>query len=463
MRARRKTDPLFPIVPINETAVVIPIPRAEGETVIELEALEPPVKRLTRARSGSIDLQSVGLSTAPLEPQATVLVDRYYPLELADAAAAMREAHDLDSLLLALAMGTHAFCDHVSIYLHVPAQTALLGQLTLDRGQLDRARVREQTLSLAIPSFVSRLVSRGQIYIGPPPDVGPSVQVLRDTGVLSARDLLVVPVIFEQETFCVVLGHSYTRPLPDKIGQKLARLALEAAVALAHQSTALTLAPGSTPVEPPPPSAANLPVRWRSADLAAAVVEPEAADLGEPAIRALVVQLGDRSAKIRESAARELRSMLGREPLERILDEVRRDLTAPDPGDRIAAIRRLGQLGDTGAVSPLVVLLGDPDPAVAERAHRALVKITGQDHGDRESHWERWWRANRHRSRREWLVQGLGHPSLPVRITAKHQLELLDDRPLEFDPNAPKKERDARRQSLLERISFDSWWADNEM
>ena len=461
MRARRKTDPLFPIVPINETAVIIPIPPSRGETVIELEALEPPVKRLTRARSGSIDLNSVDVPGPPLEPQATVLVDRYYPLELADAAAAMREARDLDRLLLALAMGTHAFCDHVSIYLHVPAQTALLGQLTLDRGQLDQTRVREQTISLGIPSFVSRLVSRGQIYIGPPPDVGPSVQVLRDTGVLSARDLLVVPVIFEQETFCVILGHSYARALPEKIGQKLARLALEAAVALAHQSTALTLVPAPPPVEPPPPPPRDLPVRWRSADLVAA--QPEPAGLGEPAIRALVVQLGDRSPEVRESAARELRPLLGHQPLERILDEVRRGLTAPDPGPRAAAIQRIGQLGDPQAVSPLVVLLGDPDPTVAGRAHRALVTITGQDHGDRESHWERWWRANRHRSRREWLVQGLGHASLPVRITAKHQLEVLDERPLEFDPNAPRKERDARRQSLLERMSFDSWWADNEM
>lgn len=461
MRARRKTDPLFPIVPIDETAVVIPIPPSRGETVIELEALEPPVKRLTRVRSGSIDLERIDLSIAPLEPQATVLVDRCYPLELADAAAAMREASDLDGLLLALAMGIHAFCDHVSIYLHVPAQTALLGQLALDGGQLDRTRIREQAIALAVPSFVSRLVSRGQIYIGPPPDVGPSAQVLRGTGVLAARDLVVVPVIFEQETFCVVLGHSHARPLPEKLGPRLARLALEAAVALAHQSTALTLVPSSPPLEPPAPPPRDLPVRWRPAGTVADVDDPPG--LGEPAIRALVVQLGDRDSEIRESAARELRPLLGRQPLEEILDEVRRDLTAPAPAPRAEAIQRLGQIGDPGAVSPLVVLLGDPDPTVAERAHRALVTITGQDHGDRESHWERWWRANRHRSRREWLAQGLGHASLPVRITAKHQLELLEDRPLEFDPNAPRKERDARRQSLLERISFDSWWADNEM
>jgi len=139
-------------------------------------------------------------------------------------------------------------------------------------------------------------------------------------------------------------------------------------------------------------------------------------------------------------------------------------LTDPDPRVRQQATRTLGNLRDPQIVSPLVVMLNDPDDAVAEEAHAALVGITGQDFGRKESRWERWWGAHRKRSRQQWLLDALDHEALVRRTAAARELEELTGASLErFDPRASKKARAAARRSYQERLSFRLWWLDNEM
>lgn len=445
MLQHRKTDPLFPIHPINPVPTVIleAEPYAQIETVVELEALpaEPSTRR-PMACKGTIDL------TAPLADHPTV-IDRYYSMGPAEAKRAMEQARDLDQLLLALALGAHALVDNVQIYLHQPGRSRLVGHLALTGGRLDTERVRERTIPLGIASLISRMVTRGLIFTGPTPDTGPSAQVLEPTGALHAEELALVPVILDQETFCLVLGHNDTSPLPPDVSQDLSALAMAAAAALARQNTALTL---------------YRPSASRQRDTAPSAPPPVQSDgLKEPALRALVQQLGDRNPDIRASAALALWPYLGTQPLETVLDEVRRDLTDPDPRLRREAIGRLGVLHDPRSVSPLIASLVDPERSVAEAAHHALVETIRQDLGPQEQPWEKWWRDHGHHSRQEWLIEALAGPTLELRTAAAWELEQLSGSPLDYDPNAPRKQREAARRQLLEQFSFKRWWADNDL
>lgn len=88
-------------------------------------------------------------------------------------------------------------------------------------------------------------------------------------------------------------------------------------------------------------------------------------------VAAIVERLDDRPA----DAAR-LLPILGRmatHPAARVAIE--RRLSAPDPEQRLAAVLALARRGDQAVVAPLIPMLTDPHPAVAEAAQAALLVV----------------------------------------------------------------------------------------
>jgi hypothetical protein len=459
MMPRKHTDPR----PLPLAAKIKPL--GESEVVIELEALfvdEWAEQSGRWSHAGTVSSESraatqlavipggKGNSSAPpLLPEPTVILDRLYPLSPENAALAMEEATDLEELLVALALGAHHYLDHVQVYLHVPSRSVLLGRVAVDEGRLDVTQVQQRRIPLDVPSLFTLTVARKTSYVGDTPDVGTTASILSSIGV-DGVNLAVVPVILDGETYGLIIGHSGASPLSDKVSSGLCVLAVGAQAAMSRQSTALTLyAPEVKPVprlSPPEPRAlAPVPT----------------GGLGEPALRALVRQLSDWDSSVRANARRELRKCHDTEPLLTILDEIRAVLTEPDPRPRREAIEILGQLADREAVPRLIALLRDPERTVADAARSALVSITRQDFGLKQPHWTRWWGANRHRSRQEWLIDGLVHRDLQLRAAAVAELEEIYGEPLDYDPTAPKRQRENVRQRCLERLSFQRWWADN--
>lgn len=442
-------------------------PLGASEVVVEVEALfvdewEEQSGRWSHAGTLSSDPGSAPTQLAvipggkssnnaqPLQPEPTVILDRLYPLSPENAALAMEEAKDQDELLVALAMGAHHFLDHVQIYLHVPSRSVLLGQVAVDDGQLDVTQIQQRRIPLDVPSMFTLAVARKTSYVGDTPDVGTTASILAAIGV-DGVTIAVVPVILDGETYGLIIGHSGDSPLSDKVSSGLCVLAVGAQAALSRQSTALTLfAPELKPVP-----------RLTAADESHALVPLRTGGLGEPALRALVRQLSDWDSSVRANARRALRKCEGTEPLLTILAEIRADLTEADPRPRREAIETLGQVADTEAVPRLIALLGDPERTVADAARAALVSITRQDFGLKQQHWTQWWGASRHRTRQEWLIDALNHRDLQLRAAAVAELEEIYGERLDYDPQMPKKQREAVRQRCLERLSFERWWADN--
>ena len=61
---------------------------------------------------------------------------------------------------------------------------------------------------------------------------------------------------------------------------------------------------------------------------------------------------------------------------------------------RQEAVRALGRCGTVQSVPPLIDLVDDPNWAVAEHAHLALVRMTGRPAGEaKNGEWNRWWAA----------------------------------------------------------------------
>lgn len=61
-----------------------------------------------------------------------------------------------------------------------------------------------------------------------------------------------------------------------------------------------------------------------------------------------------------------------------------------DLGVRLRAVRCLGECGDPAAISRLVALLDDPDPAIRSRATAALARATGRNFGTDVDRWRQW-------------------------------------------------------------------------
>jgi hypothetical protein len=237
----------------------VSVPRALALDAEAAEALRPPESVAPAALfaaaevAGAVEvLEALGVGErrdapstyAPLEPDtaADLLPEQERPASatvpdgahpsLAETFAAMHEATDRDALLVALLRGTHGFLECVQVF--VVKGNRLQGYLELAGDDVDRTQVRTRRVSLEDASVLSRAAEDGSLFIGPAPETDSSPAALIAAGVHATRAIALLPIQLKGKTICLVVGHSYDRPIPPRLRVPLRELRDEATRALAE-------------------------------------------------------------------------------------------------------------------------------------------------------------------------------------------------------------------------------------
>jgi hypothetical protein len=236
-------------------------------TVVETPVVEAPVDEAPVDEATVVEATVV---EAPAEEPV------HAPLPLAEAGPALVRAQSRDELLLTLARAVHQYLECVQVYLHRHGE--LQGQLELASGHFDSVHIRQRRLATDVPSIISRAIEDGSLYIGPVPVVDASASLLLAAGVLAGEGVVLAPVHLKGRNICLVVGHSYDRPIPPRVRIPIARLVQETALALARlivrqKQTRVTpatepapaLAPQPEPVAPAVPAESpKVEVSWEA-------------------------------------------------------------------------------------------------------------------------------------------------------------------------------------------------------
>ena len=108
-------------------------------------------------------------------------------------------------------------------------------------------------------------------------------------------------------------------------------------------------------------------------------------------IESFIHALGSLDQNIRETAAYELGKIGDRSIIPKLIKGLSSDIWNRRAGSALA----LGELKAKRAVNPLIHALGDENWRVRWKAEEALKKITGQDFGEKQAQWRRWWQRQR--------------------------------------------------------------------
>ncbi len=176
--------------------------------------------------------------------------------------------------------------------------------------------------------------------------------------------------------------------------------------------------------------------------------------LASPAVVApLGKRLWDADGSIRAAAASALTRLEMGPELRSLTEGLRGELPGPDLNRQRHASEALGVLRDVPSVPRLIELIKHPDAHQAATPQKALVEITKQDFGSSRWRWRTWWERHRTEARLEWLLEGLAHADLHVRVSAADELRTLSGgETFGFLPDANKRDRDESRKRWLD------WW-----
>ena len=176
--------------------------------------------------------------------------------------------------------------------------------------------------------------------------------------------------------------------------------------------------------------------------------------LASPAVVApLGKRLWDADASVRAAAASALTRLEMGPELRSLTEGLRGELPGPDLNRQRHASEALGVLRDVPSVPRLIELIKHPDAELAATAQKSLVEITKQDFGSSRWRWRTWWERHRTEARLEWLLEGLAHAELHVRVSAADELRALSGgETFGFLPDANKRDRDESRKRWLD------WW-----
>ncbi|MBS2026832.1 MAG: hypothetical protein JST54_02915 [Deltaproteobacteria bacterium] len=136
-----------------------------------------------------------------------------------------------------------------------------------------------------------------------------------------------------------------------------------------------------------------------------------------------------------ETVERNLRAELGSDDIDRV----------------VQAALAIGRTRDVQAVPLLIPLTGHADDRVAAEASDALTQITKQTHGDSPRRWSGWWEQNQNRPRVAWLVEGLAHKDLQVRLSSIEELSEITHDSFGYAADGGRRER----ERALEK--WDQW------
>jgi len=217
-------------------SVPAPVPAPEPEPATELEPtpepepateLEPtPEPAPTPPPEGASDPKQTleyGDSPAKEEDRKDV------PLALDQAIVAMHSAKHRDELLLALGRGAYHYLDWIQIY--VFKHNEMQGFLRISDGKVNIEGVKQDKLSLQMPSSFNKALESGQLHLGLLSRVD-SNELLSAAGISPVDELAIVPIQIRNRSICLLVGHRKTKPLHDQLVGPLTRLAGAASSAL---------------------------------------------------------------------------------------------------------------------------------------------------------------------------------------------------------------------------------------
>ncbi len=120
--------------------------------------------------------------------------------------------------------------------------------------------------------------------------------------------------------------------------------------------------------------------------------------------------------------------------------------------DRRLAAEALGALHAADGATPLIAMLGAPQPPLRDAAHKALVEIARQDFGEDVWRWRTFFERSAARPRIEWLLDGLLSDQRAIRVGAFRELRRVTHQNYGYTPDAPP----ATRRASAER--WVRWW-----
>lgn len=118
----------------------------------------------------------------------------------------------------------------------------------------------------------------------------------------------------------------------------------------------------------------------------------------------------------------------------------------------IGALGALAELRDKNAVPAVVEILDSANAEVSLAAHETLVTLTCDDVGMRSKRWLDWWSRMGHRSRAEWLLDGLAHRNPELRLLAANELHEISGEYFGYHYDLPERDREEARQRWI------AWW-----
>lgn len=210
-------------------------------------------------------------------------------------------------------------------------------------------------------------------------------------------------------------------PDPDEIGPVASLLAQLRASAVPHVARLI--------------SEGNVDQRFFAALLAGSM--PDVRLLG-PLCTALVDAVPDVGGAARAAATR-LRNHP--EWSDRVLLPMRGFTTASEPDLLCAAARALAAFRDAASVPLLAPLTAHGDERVRAEASDALSWITKQTLGDSPRRWLDWWERHGTAPREAWLVEGLAHTEMQIRLASIGELTALTQDTFGYAATSPEGDR----------------------
>ena len=169
------------------------------------------------------------------------------------------------------------------------------------------------------------------------------------------------------------------------------------------------------------------------------------------AIPHALARLRDSDACTRAAAVHAI-AAIGKVLPDEIGDAAKALAGSTDPADRAAAMRAMGELGQSALVPDLLAAFADGDERVVATAHDALVRVTRQDLGGDARPWLAWWEANGARHRIEWLIDALMHDVSEIRRAAGEELRTITREYFGYASDLPPRDRERARQR------YNDWW-----
>jgi hypothetical protein len=112
---------------------------------------------------------------------------------------------------------------------------------------------------------------------------------------------------------------------------------------------------------------------------------------GKGTVEPLIAALKDVNSSVRKEAA----EALGEIKDARAVQPLITTLKDKDSSARREAVRALGKINDPRAVEPLIAALKDKNSFAQREVGEALRKITGQNLGQDQTRWQKWWQENK--------------------------------------------------------------------